>query len=108
MRQRAWMGKSQKEDFSSCSFIWTQWKKNRHCDYLAKEEPCFKLYNRVEDNFHLSNKKALLLNMSAYYKNHLKLDPNICLPESFHIKYALPDRDLQYKAFIDRFKEKER
>jgi len=27
-----------------------------------------KLYNKIEDNFHLANKKALLLNMRNYYE----------------------------------------
>lgn len=27
-----------------------------------------KLYNKIEDNFHLANKKALFLNMKNYYE----------------------------------------
>ena len=27
-----------------------------------------KLYNKIEDNFHMNNKKALLLNMKNYYE----------------------------------------
>ena len=33
-----------------------------------------RIYNRLEDNFHLSNKKALFFNMTQYY-NALKEDP---------------------------------
>jgi hypothetical protein len=33
-----------------------------------------RIYNRLEDNFHLSNKKALFFNMTQYYKA-LKEDP---------------------------------
>jgi len=28
----------------------------------------FKLYNKIEDNYHLSNKKALFVNMKMYYE----------------------------------------
>jgi len=27
-----------------------------------------KIYNKLEDNYHLSNKKALFINMSSYYE----------------------------------------
>lgn len=49
-----------------------------------------KLYNKVEDNFHMSNKKALLLNMRNYYDS---LGENVFdnLPVTFHIKNGLED-----------------
>ena len=28
----------------------------------------YKLYNKIEDNFHMNNKKALYLNMKNYYE----------------------------------------
>ena len=28
----------------------------------------YKLYNKIEDNYHLSNKKALFVNMKMYYE----------------------------------------
>lgn len=43
------------------------------------------MYNRIEDNFHLSNKKALFINMVDYYLK-LGLDPfEKAIPLTFHI-----------------------
>lgn len=44
------------------------------------------MYNRLEDNYHLANKKALFMNMSNYYKR-LGLCPfEVAIPLTFHIK----------------------
>ena len=49
-----------------------------------------KLYNKIEDNFHMNNKKALYLNMKNYYE---ALDQDVFdnLPLTFHIKKGLDD-----------------
>lgn len=49
-----------------------------------------KLYNKIEDNFHVANKKALLLNMRNYYE---AMNQNVFdnLPVTFHIKNGLQD-----------------
>lgn len=57
-----------------------------------------KLYNRIEDNFHLSNKKALFLNMKNYY-NAMHQNEFDALPVTFHIKSGVED------AEWERFKE---
>jgi len=44
----------------------------------------------LENNFHLSNKKALFLNMTNYYKK-LKLNPLVAIPITFHIKSIKTD-----------------
>jgi len=44
-----------------------------------------KVYNKIEDNWHLSNKKALFLNMRHYYES-MGEDPFHVLPLTFHIK----------------------
>jgi len=51
-------------------------EREEHLDYETEEEGetkkdhfKFKIYNRLEDNFHLSNKKALFWNISEYYKS---------------------------------------
>ena len=56
-----------------------------------------KIYNRLEDNFHLSNKKALFWNMSEYYKS-LNKSPWDALPITFHIENGL--NDLEYSKFL--------
>lgn len=90
IKRRVWWTRASKEDFAAimreseegnnhygCNFIWTQWKKNKHLAYLKKnsnttqneEGVNIKLYNRLESNYHLSNKKALFRNIQQYYHN---------------------------------------
>ena len=54
-----------------------------------------KLYNKLEDNYHLSNKKALFLNMRNYYEA-LSVDPFSVLPLTFHIKTGLDDPEFAH------------
>ena len=55
-----------------------------------------KLYNKIEDNFHMNNKKALYLNMKNYYE---AMDEDVFahLPLTFHIKTGFDD--LEFKRF---------
>lgn len=58
------------------------------------------MYNRLENNFHLANKKALFLNMSDYYKA-LGLNPvDVAIPLTFHIK---AQSDPEYSHFVSVF-----
>lgn len=51
------------------------------------------IYNHLQDNFHLSNKKTLFQNMSSYYKS-IGYDPfEVAIPLTFHIKNI---NDLEY------------
>jgi hypothetical protein len=53
--------------------------------------PCpHKLYNKLEGNWHLSNKKALFLNMRNYYES-INEDPFDYLPVTFHVKTGVND-----------------
>ena len=49
-----------------------------------------KLANKIEDNYHLCNKKALFVNMKNYYEA-IGEDPFDSLPVTFHIKEGLTD-----------------
>jgi hypothetical protein len=61
-----------------------------------------KLYNKCEDNFHMANKKALLLNMRNYY-DALGQDVFDNLPVTFHIKNGLDDPEFtRFKAYYDQ------
>ena len=63
------------------------------------------MYNRLEDNYHLTNKKALFMNMCAYYQR-LRLDPfKVAIPLTFHIK---SQRDPAYEKFIREYKRLEK
>ena len=58
-----------------------------------------KVYNKIEDNFHLNNKKALFLNMRNYY-NAIEKNPFDTLPVTFHIKNGLKDPEfIRFKKF---------
>lgn len=61
------------------------------------------MYNRLENNFHLANKKALFMNMCLYYRK-LGLDPfEVALPVTFHIKSQV---DPEYTRFTEYFYKK--
>lgn len=63
-----------------------------------------KIYNWLENNFHLSNKKALFWNISEYYKSWGQ-DPWDALPVTFHIDHGL--NDPEYKKFIEYYQKVE-
>ena len=54
----------------------------------------------MENNFHLSNKKAIYYNMKAYYEA-IKQDTFDFLPLTYHIKDGLEDRE--FKKFEETF-----
>lgn len=64
-----------------------------------------KLYNKLEDNFHLSNKKAMFLNIRIYYEAMGK-DVFTAVPVTFHIKEGLEDPEFaRFKAFYNKEEE---
>jgi tubulin--tyrosine ligase len=61
------------------------------------------MYGKVENNFHLSNKKALFANMKLYYEA-LNQDPFEVLPLTFHIKNGITDPEfLDFKKTFTEF-----
>ena len=95
MKRRNWwhkemtesfIGDNIEEDSEKCNFIWTQWRKTDLTDHLKLKNPIKLIYNKLEDNYHLANKKALFMNLSNYYKA-LGYDPfDVAIPLTFHIK----------------------
>jgi len=64
-----------------------------------------KLYNKIEDNFHMNNKKALYLNAKNYY-DALDQDVFDNLPLTFHVKEGLDDPEFhRFKQYYDKFEE---
>lgn len=64
-----------------------------------------KLYNKIEDNFHVNNKKALYLNMKRYYE---AIDQDVFdnLPLTFHIKTGLDDVEfIRFEQYYKKFDE---
>lgn len=82
-------------------FIWTQWRKTELSDHLKQSSKDTRLiYNKLEDNYHLANKKALFMNVSNYYKA-LGYDPfDVAIPLTFHIK---SQTDPEYSRFEKMF-----
>ena len=64
-----------------------------------------KICNRMECNYHLSNKKALFYNMRAYYEA-IKENPFDYLPLTFHIKNGTEDKD--YQKFLEYYNAREK
>lgn len=60
------------------------------------------MYNRINANYHLSNKKALFMNVSNYYKA-LGMDPfEVAIPLTFHIKSS---RDPEFAKFEQYYQQ---
>jgi len=55
----------------------------------------------MENNFHLSNKKALYYNMKIYYES-IGTDWWTVLPLTFHIKEGVNDKE--FTKFLEVFK----
>jgi len=63
------------------------------------------IYNRLEDNFHLANKKALFMNISNYYRS-LGVDPfEVAIPLTFHIKSKQHPEFKRFTEIYAQFKK---
>ena len=62
-----------------------------------------KLSNRMEDNYHLSNKKALFYNLKFYF-DYIQKDVFKVIPVTFHIKKGI--HDPQYEQFLEYYYHK--
>lgn len=61
-----------------------------------------RIYGKLENNFHLANKKALFINMKMYYET-IGVDPFSVIPVTFHIKEGLYDASFkQFKRTYDQ------
>ena len=60
-----------------------------------------KIYSKIEENFHLSNKKALFFNMKNYYEA-VGEDMSNCLPLIYHIKNR---NDSEFQKFVENFQK---
>lgn len=62
------------------------------------------IYNRLEDNYHLSNKKALFLNVSTYYRA-MGINPfEVAIPLTFNVKTPHTG-DAEYNRFTRAYKQ---
>ena len=64
-----------------------------------------KLYNKIEDNFHMNNKKALYMNLKNYYEA-MGQDVFDNLPYTFHVKNASDDPEFaRFKQYYYKTEE---
>jgi tubulin monoglycylase TTLL3/8 len=54
-----------------------------------------KAHNHLENNWNLTNKKALFYNMKAYYEA-IKENPFDYIPLTFHIKEGIDDKEFDH------------
>jgi hypothetical protein len=86
LRMRWWFQPLEIEDFEKSQIIWTSWYKKKFSNEVNKINGVKKIYNRMDRNHFLSNKKCLLQSFQEYYE---KL--GICVfkqkvfPLTFHI-----------------------
>lgn len=64
--------------------------------------PELKIHNKIEHNYHLSNKKALFYNLVRYY-TALGMDPFDYIPVTFHVKNG--ENDPVFAEFEEKFWE---
>lgn len=69
-----------------------------------REPSLNKVYSKLEDNFHLSNKKALFLNMKMYYEAQ-GMNVFEALPVTFHIKKG--EADAEFQKFAEYYEAEE-
>lgn len=63
------------------------------------------MYNKIEDNFHLNNKKALYINMKNYYEA-IGQDVFDNLPLTFHIKTGLEDPEFhKFRNYYNKLED---
>lgn len=70
--------------------------------YLSSE---VRMHNKIEHNFHLSNKKALFFNMKIYYEV-LGKDLFQFLPVTFHIKDSADQSFADFEAYFNNIDKK--
>lgn len=106
MKQRPWWNCGDKGD-QSLNFLWTQWYNPKFIGSL----PCFSedkersmpmISNHFEQHYHISNKKAMFLNMQRFYKANDQ-DPFTVLPLTFHIRRGIDDPE--FAGFVEYYEK---
>lgn len=70
---------------------------------IINESYSKKMHNHLENQWHLSNKKALFYNMRSYYEA-LKENPFKYIPLTFHIQKGTEDEE--FKKFLEYFNKR--
>ena len=76
-----------------------------HTITLSLDSAGLRTHNKLEHNYHLTNKKSLFFSMKAYYRATGK-DPFSVIPLTFHIKDGAADPD--FNLFLRKYREIDR
>ena len=68
LKLRWWYSFGEIEDYERCQVIWTSWFKKKFFMELNRVKGVKKVYNRMDKNHHLSQKKCLLHTFTEYYE----------------------------------------
>ena len=90
LNRRSWWSiqETHDENYESSDFMWTQWNKQKIFDNLPTSQqriPFNSIYNKIEANHNLSDKKDLFLNLESYYKS-IGVDSSENIPLTFLIE----------------------
>jgi len=124
LKERFWWISHPSLEIDETNFVWTQWKWTDIINKLVSGsilasayKTCSKKklaqfgeirntsngifsYNWIDDNYHLSSKKAIYWNLKAYY-DILKQDYSNTLPLTFHVQNDTNDEE--FKHFKEYF-----
>jgi O-phosphoseryl-tRNA(Cys) synthetase len=99
LKYRNWWTVISKFNKNDTNFVWTQWLKKKILKQLPLKKVssqdglqtgCKMMYNRLEGNSNISNKKDLFINLTNYYKSTIQ-EPLNNIPLTFLIKNGIKD-----------------
>ena len=104
IKQRWWWTYGKKID---TNLLWTEWCKSKHITELpsfttSSNKSSQKITNHFEGHYHLSNKKAMFINMQRYYQLNDE-DPFLVLPLTFHVRNGI--EDVEFENFTKHYKK---
>ncbi len=116
LKQRWWWSYGTRHE-EGLNLLWTQWYKPKFIAALpvhrspAPEITSIdprqqKISNHMERHYHISNKKAMFINLQRYYQI-MGEDPFNTLPLTFHIRQGVGDPEfVRFTEYYDQLEEK--
>ncbi len=111
LKQRWWWNYGPRND-ENLNLLWTQWYKPKYIATLPSFKPgetkpevdprAQRTTNHMERHYHISNKKAMFINLQRYYQLNGE-DPFDTLPLTFHIRGGASDPE--FARFVDYYKK---
>ena len=89
-KQRWWWTSIEKTELEKANLVWTQLLSRKFMEIIpslskGQSSDIIQLANHLENHFHISNKKAMFLNIRGYFERIGK-EPGEIIPLTFHIK----------------------